>query len=679
MSSLILFLGFFTFYLFGTSPTLYGGDCGELIAGAHVLGIPHAPGYPLYVILGKFGSTIIPFGNVAFRVNGFSAVISSFLVLSVFWLFRRLLKEEKASFLSSFILGLTPLFTDQARGAEVFNLNLLFIVGILLSLAKGRKEPQREFGFKWVLLGIFFWGLGFGNHHTILFLAPVMAWELWRSRTGGARFYFWTVAFFLLGFSIYIFLPIRAHINPPVNFGNPDTWDRFWAVITRKEFGSLSLHPAAVAFRDKPLLIWQSIRFGERIFSQLNAAGLILLFIGTLFGFLKKETRTLTLLGFSGFIAFGAGFEIYSNLSPGSSIAQWRLERFLMIPLFCGVGLMAVGLTHIFHRGKWMTALGYLIVVLFFIQGIPGFARAHTLRDNHAFRDFSISALRSAPKESWFIIDRVLFDEPTSALLVRTQVEKKRPDVRFLYRPGTLFESLYGDDVLELCWEDRYRRQKEVETRLLTTSSAPIRALAFQKENVPISSSVLRNLLYMPAGEAASPSLSLSQRGPFSYPDDYPRRLISVHNPYLLGKEALEKGNRKKADRFFKWAQFIGRDMAWLSSNIGSVYVKAGLNEEAGLYFERAVREDPYFFEGQYGWGYVQLVKGDKSQAAAAYETAVKLDPTSADGFYMLGICYSRIGDVFAARKAFEKFLILAPNSPQVAAVQKELDRLAVD
>ncbi len=44
-------------------------DSGDMITSAYTLGIAHPPGYPLYVLLGKFFTIIIPFGNIAYRIN----------------------------------------------------------------------------------------------------------------------------------------------------------------------------------------------------------------------------------------------------------------------------------------------------------------------------------------------------------------------------------------------------------------------------------------------------------------------------------------------------------------------------------------------------------------------------------------------------------------------------------
>src|SRR5687768_11410012 len=60
-------------YVVTLSPTVVGGDSGELITVAHVLGVAHPPGFPLHTLLAKLFS-LPPVGSVAARVNFFSAV-----------------------------------------------------------------------------------------------------------------------------------------------------------------------------------------------------------------------------------------------------------------------------------------------------------------------------------------------------------------------------------------------------------------------------------------------------------------------------------------------------------------------------------------------------------------------------------------------------------------------------
>ncbi|TMQ54271.1 MAG: DUF2723 domain-containing protein [Candidatus Eisenbacteria bacterium] len=65
-------------FVYGSTlaPSVGAGDSGELILAAQSMGIPHPPGYPLWVLLAR-AAAVLPWGTVAFRVNALSAVLSA--------------------------------------------------------------------------------------------------------------------------------------------------------------------------------------------------------------------------------------------------------------------------------------------------------------------------------------------------------------------------------------------------------------------------------------------------------------------------------------------------------------------------------------------------------------------------------------------------------------------------
>ena len=52
-------------------------DCGEFIATSYILGVPHPPGSPLYLLLGRIFSMIPTNPDIAFRVNIISPLVSA--------------------------------------------------------------------------------------------------------------------------------------------------------------------------------------------------------------------------------------------------------------------------------------------------------------------------------------------------------------------------------------------------------------------------------------------------------------------------------------------------------------------------------------------------------------------------------------------------------------------------
>lgn len=75
----------FLVYLYTVAPTVAFWDCGEYIGASHSLGIPHPPGNPLYVLIGRVFSIIFFFFNqVAFRINLISVFAGAFTAMFVY-------------------------------------------------------------------------------------------------------------------------------------------------------------------------------------------------------------------------------------------------------------------------------------------------------------------------------------------------------------------------------------------------------------------------------------------------------------------------------------------------------------------------------------------------------------------------------------------------------------------
>ncbi|HLG05670.1 MAG TPA: DUF2723 domain-containing protein, partial [Gemmatimonadales bacterium] len=59
------------------APSVTFWDAGEFIAAMKILGVPHPPGTPLFVMIGHVFAMVVPFGEYAFRTNLQSAVFAS--------------------------------------------------------------------------------------------------------------------------------------------------------------------------------------------------------------------------------------------------------------------------------------------------------------------------------------------------------------------------------------------------------------------------------------------------------------------------------------------------------------------------------------------------------------------------------------------------------------------------
>ena len=90
--ALAVFIISLTVYIITIAPTVSFWDSGEFISCSYVMGIPHPPGAPFYLIVGRF-FTLFPFFNVAVRVNFISALSSAIVVTILFLIIVRLIRE----------------------------------------------------------------------------------------------------------------------------------------------------------------------------------------------------------------------------------------------------------------------------------------------------------------------------------------------------------------------------------------------------------------------------------------------------------------------------------------------------------------------------------------------------------------------------------------------------------
>jgi tetratricopeptide (TPR) repeat protein len=231
-------LGAFVFavYAAGACPTVYVGDSGELVTAVHLLGIPHPTGYPLYVLLGKLWTLLLPIGSIAWRMSLFSAACGAAACALLFLLLRRMLRlDVVAALVAALLLAFSPSFWAEANVQRVYTLNALFVV--LGVWAAWRWYQERS---AWRLaLAAFVCGLGATNHTFLavqglaigIFVLVTEPALLRRPRE-----ILGAVAAGLAGLLPYLYLPLRSRADPRLDWGDPETLDRFLGVVLRRDF-----------------------------------------------------------------------------------------------------------------------------------------------------------------------------------------------------------------------------------------------------------------------------------------------------------------------------------------------------------------------------------------------------------------------------------------------------------
>lgn len=225
----------FAVYAAGAARTVYVGDSGELVTAVHVFGVPHPTGYPLYVLLGKLWTLLVPVGSVAFRMSLFSAAGAALACAVVFLVCRALGCGRAAALTGALCLAFAPSFWGEANVQRVYALNALCLaVAMWLACAWMRRRDPSSFA-----LAVFAAALGAANHTSMaVFLAAFGlvalasdARAVLRPRTLVAA----AVAG-VAGLSPYLYLPIAAAFDPPMVWGDPRSLSGFLDIVLRREY-----------------------------------------------------------------------------------------------------------------------------------------------------------------------------------------------------------------------------------------------------------------------------------------------------------------------------------------------------------------------------------------------------------------------------------------------------------
>jgi len=202
------------------------------------LGISHPAGFPAYNLIAK-AITFLPLGSIAFRVNLFSALLACMtlvvLYLSAIEIIKICFPESSAesrngpALFPPALLAFSTAFWSNSLVAEVYTLHSFFTGLIIYFLLLWKNKNDSRFLF----LAAFSFGLSAGNHGTVAFYLPaiLVLFFVWEKEKKNKNLGI-TTLFFLIGFSVYLYLPIRSMAEPIIDWGNPETLQNFFDQVT---------------------------------------------------------------------------------------------------------------------------------------------------------------------------------------------------------------------------------------------------------------------------------------------------------------------------------------------------------------------------------------------------------------------------------------------------------------
>ena len=280
----IVTLAVFLLYVVTLAPSTAMWDTSEYIAAAYTLGLPHPPGNPLFVLIGRVFSIIPLFGpNVATRINVLAAMCSAvsagmwFLVTErvlVGWFPQRWQRITGGALAA--IIGATAftVWNQSVVNEKVYTVSLVGIAIISWLMIRWSDEPDGRKADRILVLVAYVLGLGYANHMGGMLAAPAaaVAVVVRRPRTLLRwRVLLACVGALVFGITPFAIQPIRSAWNPPMNEGEPTacrdglhfsctfskgTYDAFMYNFNREQYGKPPLSDRQAPFAGQVDMWW---------------------------------------------------------------------------------------------------------------------------------------------------------------------------------------------------------------------------------------------------------------------------------------------------------------------------------------------------------------------------------------------------------------------------------------
>ena len=254
----------FTLYLLTLAPSVAMWDTGEYMAATKVLGLPHPPGNPFFLLLGHAFATLPLPVSYGARINIMAALASAlssgfwFLITERIvsrWILERWQRLVVAGLAT--LIGATAftVWNQSVVNEKVYTVSLLFFTIVSWLMIEWMENPDAPNADRLLILVAFLLGPGYSNHPAGFLPLPAAGLAIvavrWRTLLRW-RLVLVALGALILGLTPFIYEPVRAAYFPAINEGAPTacetrleasctftslTKDRLMSNINREQYG----------------------------------------------------------------------------------------------------------------------------------------------------------------------------------------------------------------------------------------------------------------------------------------------------------------------------------------------------------------------------------------------------------------------------------------------------------
>lgn len=368
----------------------YMGDTAKFQYVGYILGTPHPPGYPTYILLNFLFTRLFAIGSLAFRANLLSAVCAVAACLVLFSILTSRLKVRPLpAWITACITGTSLTLWSQAVIAEVYTLAVLFLAVVVYYLLTWRQTGRDRY----FLIACAVYAISFGNHILMITILPGFAYFVWmtdRKMLVRPRIMLIVGAFITIGMLQYGYLILRYYTGAPyLEIIAPDIISLIKSVrnpgFNVKMF---NMSVARIFFHRVPLVLYFLVRE--------YFVWLIPVFIGARVMVRDAQLRHVAvtfLLCCAGNIFFVINYGIYD-------IFIYMVITYFFLALLCGIGLNRLADYALVRRNRKVALLlVFLILSAMTLRTYPKVS----MRDQTAIEEKTEKILSVINKEAVII------------------------------------------------------------------------------------------------------------------------------------------------------------------------------------------------------------------------------------------------------------------------------------
>ncbi len=353
----------FIAYLRTMAPSAATGDGYEFqVAGAR-LGVVHPTGYPLYTIL-SWLATLLPFGEIGWRVNLLSAISAAIVVWLTALIIYELTESTPASVAGGLLLAFSLTLWKQAVIAEKYSFHLLLVSALVMLAIKWLRAIDRDnrqaVSRYTVLLGLTA-GLSLAHHRMTLIALAAIGIVLAGAALRGRRWQRLSLLALLLAALAFV-LPLGLYAYIPLRW--PMTWQQFVTQVMGSEYQGAGRWLSWVedTARLKLYLYLVSRQFGLP-WLLVGLVGLAYL--------LRRNWPAALILGLLGAFSFFFALDWYSSYNDPNYLLPTYLT--LAIAIGCGIAFAVKLASALFQKlsmGVYLrsSVISVVLVALVVIQ-----------------------------------------------------------------------------------------------------------------------------------------------------------------------------------------------------------------------------------------------------------------------------------------------------------------------